>query len=59
MKSYEITYTLDFCATIEKMIVKAKDYTCAYVLAAVALPSDVNILEAKETELACGALTAV
>ena len=55
MKNYEITYTLDFCATIEKMTVKAMNYTGAYVLAAIALPSYVNILEAKETELALGA----
>lgn len=51
MKSYRISYTTNFCETVETLTVKALDYTKAYLVAIVALPFDVSILEAKEEEL--------
>ncbi len=48
MKNYVISYTLDFCQTVETLTVKAIDYTKAYLAAIAALPLDVAILEAKE-----------
>ncbi len=48
MKTYKISYTRDFCKTVETLTVKALDYTKAYLEAVVALPLDVAILEAKE-----------
>ena len=52
MKSFLITYTLDFCQTTKTLTVSALDYTKAYLAAVVALPEDVAILEARELDLA-------
>ena len=48
MKDYVITYTLDFCKTLETMVITERDYTKAYVAALVELPDEVAILDAKE-----------
>ena len=52
MKTFVITYTLDFCQTTKTLTVNALDYTKAYLAAVVALPADVAILEAKEADCA-------
>ncbi len=51
MKTYKISYTRDFCTTVETLTVEALDYTKAYLEAVVALPFDVAILEAREVSL--------
>lgn len=48
MKNYVISYTLDFCQTVETLTIRAIDYTKAYLAAIAELPLDVAILEAKE-----------
>ncbi len=48
MKTYKVSYTTDFCKTVQTLIVTALDYTKAYLAAVVALPFDVAILEACE-----------
>ena len=48
MKYYRISYTTNFCETVETLIVTALDYTKAYLAAIVALPENVAIIEAKE-----------
>ena len=48
MKDFVITYTLDFCKTTKTLTVTALNYPKAYVMALVALPDEVAILDAKE-----------
>ena len=52
MKSFIITYTLDLCRTVNTLTVSALDYTKAYLAAIIALPENVDIIEAKEAECA-------